>query len=338
MKLLASVSAGLMFLSLVFLGDCGGNNTTAVEPSALDMQPEVSVRENALSPLILVADYSGHNILGYPLDSSGDQAPSFRIGGKRTGLGTPDNIALDRDDNIYTSVNGKTVSVFAAKSHGDARPIRHIAGKRTQLKFPIGVAVDSNGYLYVADCGYGDVKVFAPGAHGNVAPIRVISLSSGCTISEAVDSKDNLWVTSGDNLISEFSPESQGNNFLKEIQEPESKGGDSIRSIAIDSRANIYAGNLLSRNILVFSSSASGPAKPIRTIAGSKTHLGAPSGLSLDSEDNLYVTVCHYCSNGSGTDSVLVFGAGANGNIKPRAVITGKKTKLDVPTYLALRK
>jgi sugar lactone lactonase YvrE len=101
------------------------------------------------------------------------------IKGKKTGLGTPDNIALDSSDNIYTSINGKTIGVFAANAHGDARRIRQIGGSNTQLSFPIGVAVDSNGYLYVADCGDGNVKVFAPGAHGNVAPVHVIGLTSG---------------------------------------------------------------------------------------------------------------------------------------------------------------
>jgi hypothetical protein len=121
------------------------------------------------------------------------------------------------------------------------------------------------------------------------------------------------------------------------IYEPEGKRGDSIRPVAIDSHGNIYAGNLLAKNIQVFAPSASGNSKPIRTIAGSKTHLGAPTGLSLDSSDNLYVTICQHCSHGSGTDSVLTFAAGANGNVKPEAVVTGTKTKLDAPTDLVVR-
>jgi DNA-binding beta-propeller fold protein YncE len=330
------LSACLILSSLVLLSGCRGSNVATPIPSAGFALP-AAARGKALPPLILVANFSGHRITGYPLTANGDQTPSLTIGGKKTGLGTPDNVALDSSDNIYTSIDGKTIGVFAASAHGDARRIRKIGGSNTGLSFPIGVAVDSTGYLYVADCGYGNVKVFAPGAHGNVAPIRVIGLTSGCTISEAVDSNDNLYVTSGDNIISEFSSEAQGNNLIKEIQEPEPKSGDSIRSIAVDSQSNIYAGNLLAKNIEVFAPSASGPAKPIRTIAGSHTHLGAPSGLAIDSRDNLYVTICHYCSHGSGTDSVLVFAAGAKGNAKPQSVLTGKKTKLYVPTDLVVR-
>ncbi len=304
--------------------------------------PASMSREGALPSAILVANFSGHEILGYAPAAKGNVAPSRVIGGAKTGLGTPDNIALDSSDNIYTSVDGKIVAVFAAGAHGDARPIRRISGKNTGLSFPIGVAVDSKGYLYVADCGYGDVKVFAPGAHGNATPVRVIGLSGGCTISEAVDSSDDLYVTTSDqaghDAIWEFSPESAGNNLIKQIEESEIKGGVGIRSIAIDSHGNIYAGNLLAKDIRVFAPSASGPSKPIRTIAGSQTHLGAPTGLSLDASDKLYVTICHYCSEGSGTDSVLVFAAGVKGNVKPEAVIVGSKTKLKAPTDLVFRR
>ncbi len=328
----------LILTSVVVLSGCGGNS---VGPSArsqgLTTPQQMTAHQNTLPPSILVAAFSGHAVLSYPLSSNGNQAPSSVIKGKKTGLGTPDNIALDSSDNIYTSINGATIGVFAAAAHGNASPIRQIAGSNTQLSFPIGVAVDSNGYLYVADCGDGNVKVFAPGAGGDVAPVRVIGLSSGCTIAEAVDANDDLYVTSGDNQISEFSPESQGNNLIKVIYEPQPKSGDSIRPVAIDSRGNIYAGNLLAKNIQVFAPSASGNSKPIRTIAGSKTYLGAPTGLALDSSDNLYVTICQHCSHGSGTDSVLIFAAGAHGNVKPQAVVTGTNTQLDAPTDLVVR-
>jgi hypothetical protein len=323
------------------LSGCRGAGVTPASAPPLGSLAPAS-GEGALRSSILVASFSGHEVLGYAPTAKGNVAPSLVIGGTKTGLGTPDNIALDASDNMYTSVDGKIVAVFAAGAHGDARPIRRISGKNTGLSFPTGVAVDSQGYLYVADCGQGNVKVFAPKAHGNVAPIRVIGVSGGCTISEAVDSNDDLYVTTSDqaghDAISEFSPQSQGNNRVKQIEESEIKGGVGIRSIAIDSHGNIYAGNLLAKDIRVFAPSASGTSKPIRTISGSQTHLGAPTGLSLDASDKLYVTICHYCSEGSGTDSVLVFAAGVKGNVKPQAVIVGSKTKLEAPTDLVFRR
>lgn len=158
---------------------------------------------------------------------------------------------MDASDNIYTSIDGKTIGVYVADARGNVRPIRQISGSNTQLKFPIGVAVDSNGYLYVADCSYGDVKVFKPGARGNVSPVRAIGLISGCVISLAVDSSDDLYATSGDNQISEFSSYAAGNGLITVIYESEAKKGDSIRSIALDSHSNICGGNLLAKDIRV---------------------------------------------------------------------------------------
>jgi DNA-binding beta-propeller fold protein YncE len=43
------------------------------------------------------------------------------------------------------------------------------------LQQPHGVTLDGAGYLYVADCDSNAILVFAPGANGNVAPVRTIS-------------------------------------------------------------------------------------------------------------------------------------------------------------------
>lgn len=330
------MSAALVAIGLAAAG-CRGDLSASPVPATVAAPASVA-RPNGLNPLILVADFSGNAVLGFPLTAKGNAVPSVDINGSKTGLGHADNIALDSANHIYVTINDKTIGVYAASANGDARRIRSIAGSKTQLSFPIGVAVDSKGYLYVADCGYGNVKVFAPGAHGDAAPVRVIGLTTGCTIEEAVDANDNLYVTSGDNIISEFSSYASGSNLIKEIQEAEQSGGIGIRSIAIDSQGNIYAGNLLARDIRVFAPDASGPANPIRTIKGSHTHMGAPTGLSLDASDKLYVTICQYCHQGSGKDSVLVFAARAKGNATPLAVIAGKNTELLAPTDLVIRK
>lgn len=334
-----ALKSKVVVLCVLFAVGCRGSAPNMALPSS-EVPPADAVRlhTTALGALILVADFSGNAVLGYPLTAKGNQAPTVDINGNKTGLGHADNIALDSADHIFVSINDKTIGVYAANANGNAARIRTIAGSKTQLSFPIGITVDSKGYLYVADCGYGNVKVFAPGAHGNVAPSRVIGLTTGCTIGEAVDSADNLYVTSGDNIVSKFSSYAQGNSLIKQIQESEQSGGIGIRSIALDSHSNIYVGNLLAKDVRVFAPSASGPAKPIRTIKGSRTRLGAPTGLSLDDLDKLYVTVCQYCHQGSGKDSVLIFAPKANGNATPHAVILGTKTELNAPTDLVVRK
>ncbi|MGB8521010.1 MAG: hypothetical protein WCD38_12690 [Candidatus Tumulicola sp.] len=314
---------------------CAGNAAPAAPSPATLLQADAT--PSALAPAIVVGNYSGANILKFALDAKGNVSPTAVISGPRTGIEHADNVALDTSFRTYASINGKTIAAYSADAHGNAKPVRTIAGGNTQLAFPIGVAVDSAGYLYVADCGYGNVKVYAPGANGNVSPIRVIGLTSGCTIQLAVDKTDQLYVTSGDNLISEFSSESNGNALLRTISEGKGSGGIGIRSIAVDGRGYVYAGNLLAKDIRVFAPHAQGFAKPMRTIGGSNTHLGAATGLALDASNNLYATICRHCSQGSGTDSILVFGPGAKGNVKPDRVIEGKNTMLSSPTDLVVR-
>jgi hypothetical protein len=290
-----------------------------------------------LEPAIIVGNFSGANILKFALDANGNAVPTAVIAGPRTGIKHADNVAFDTGFHTYASLNGTKIGVYSADAHGDSKPIRVISGSNTQLKFPIGVAVDANGYLYVADCGYGNVKVFAPGAGGNVFPVRVIPLSYDCTIAVAVDKNNQLYVTTSRDVIAIFSSEGTGNVLLRTITEGNGSGALGLRSIAVDGHGYVYAGNLLAKDIRVFGPNARGSAKPVRKITGSATHLGAATGLALDNANNLYATVCQHCSEGSGVDSVIVFPPDAKGNVKPDRVITGSKTLLSSPTDLAIR-
>jgi len=322
---------------LVLAGCRAGAAGSAIPPAQPENRQAAHARPGALDPAIVVANFSGSDILEFALDAHGNQAPRTVISGKKTKIDHADNVALNKNDHIFATINGDEIAIYAANAHGDAAPIGKIAGSNTQITFPIGVAVDSNGFVYEGDCGTGKVNVFAPGTKGNVAPLRQISFAS-CVIELALDATDHLYVASGDNLISEYSPGNQGNSPLRTIDEKEATGGIFIRSIAVDSHGYIYAGNLGAHDIRVYARSASGYADPVRTIHGSQTRLGAPTGLALDKpSDNLYVTVCEHCSHGSGSDSILIFKPRADGNVKPTTVIAGAKTTLDAPTDLTLR-
>jgi hypothetical protein len=112
-----------------------------------------------------------------PTASPVNVAPQITL---TNGVGKPTGVALDQAGNIYVSDQASTVCtpacpavlIFAAGSNGATVP-KAIAGSNTTLNAPTDVKVDSSGKIYVADTsssGAGTIKVFAPGASGNVAP------------------------------------------------------------------------------------------------------------------------------------------------------------------------
>ncbi|HEY1866713.1 MAG TPA: hypothetical protein VGG70_00360 [Candidatus Cybelea sp.] len=105
------------------------------------------------------------------------------------GLCYVDGVALDGAGNTYvvdTSYTDDDVSsapagfilVFGPGANGRVLPIQVIGGPRTRLTDPNGIAVNSRGEIYVTNFAnkfpYPEILVFAPGANGNVKPVRTI--------------------------------------------------------------------------------------------------------------------------------------------------------------------
>ena len=67
----------------------------------------------------------------------------------------------------------------------------------------------------------------------------------------------------------------------------------------------------------VYSSTATGNALPIRTIAGNRTGISEPLGVAVDTTGRLYV---------SQPNSISVFAPRASGNVAPIATIKGHRT------------
>jgi hypothetical protein len=162
------------------------------------------------------------------------------------------------------------------------------------------------------------VVVFAAGSRGNVAPIATIS----------------------------------GNNT--EIRSP--------KAMALNSRGNIYVANEegiapgpnIERpgGVSVYPAGSNGDVKPsayIRgadvnmklpcpctdTCCGNDTGIQNPYGIAVDLQSNLYVTSTSGCPRSKG-ESVRVFPAGSDGNVKPSAIISGPHTGLTAPNSVAM--
>jgi sugar lactone lactonase YvrE len=101
------------------------------------------------------------------------------ISGARTGLTSPEGIAVSAGGQIYVtnySVQGKPdILVFGAGTMGNTKPVGLIHGDKTQLRGP-GIALSALGKVFATNDGYdagsNSVTVYPPNARGDVAPIR----------------------------------------------------------------------------------------------------------------------------------------------------------------------
>ena len=130
----------------------------------------------------------------------GDIEPSRTI---YEGINNPTSIAIDSKGLIYVAnLNGgaENISVYAANAESTTPPIRIITGPNTHLEGAMSLAIDSSDNLYVAnptDGGDGSITVYAPGANGDVFPVKRLSgAATGITYPTgvAVDTNRNVRV------------------------------------------------------------------------------------------------------------------------------------------------
>jgi hypothetical protein len=107
--------------------------------------------------------------------------------------------------------------------------------------------------------------------------------------------------------------------------------------IARDSAGRIYVTSFWNDSISIFAPGAAAAASPIAIIRGSKTGLGRPTGIAVDSKGKIFVV------NGGAdfdlTDPVGridIYTAGSSGNVAPIAVIAGNHTRIENPHAVAV--
>lgn len=157
-------------------------------------------------------------------------------------------IAVDASGQVYT-VNGSSISVYAASATGSAAPVRTITGASTLLNAPTAIAVDGVGNLYVANAEAGNVLVFSAAANGDVAPNRTIAgVTTGITQpwGVAVDAAGDLFVTTSASFapamtarILEFAPGAAGD--VAPIRTINVTSPNVASGIAVDAAGNLYA-------------------------------------------------------------------------------------------------
>lgn len=259
-----------------------------------------------------------------------------------------DHIDASMSSKIYVanaSYPTGSLTVYAKHADGNVAPVQTIGGSNTGLVQPQGVVVDHAGRLFVSDpfgssgksgggpSQQGAVFVFDANANGNVKPIATIHDGLNYPFGVALDRTGNLYVANFQGCdITVYAATTY--KLIRTITSAGSYGLCYIDGVALDGAGKTYVvdTNYSGRNmssspgfILVFKPGANGSVFPIRVIAGPLTKLAGPYGIAVSSHGEMYVT--NYAQK-QPYPEILVFAAGASGNVKPIRTIRGPKTQL----------
>ena len=182
-----------------------------------------------------------------------------------------------------------------------------------------GASPDPAGTTYVADYGSNAIDVFAPGATGNVAPLRRITGAVSGPADVAVDANGDVYSSNfGNDTITEYAPGASGAATPIRAIGGSNTGLCENDDMSLAPDGTLYVGNFCGTGILVFAPGASGNVAPIRTI----TSVSDVDGLGVDATGTLY-------ADQSG--AVDVFAPGASGAATPIRTISGSNTNLVSP-------
>jgi hypothetical protein len=186
------------------------------------------------------------------------------------------------------------IEAFPNGVFGSPKPDRVISGQRTHLQY-VGVGggaivVDQKGYLYVANAApfsgeTSSVLVFAPGAKGDVAPVRqLVGPKTGITnaVNLALGADGNLYVQNHGYPTSQvlvFPTSASGNVAPRRILQATTYSG----GMALGTGGELYLGSSATEDkngVAVFAPGASGNATPTAYLPVN-TNVAPPNFLAL---------------------------------------------------------
>jgi len=278
---------------------------------------------------------------------------------------TFDGMAVDPENGVVvmSDENRHSLLIYDRQSgpstaRGITEPKRHVFGTKIGIGFAAGVALDpKRREAWVVNNDGGGIRIFSYDQHGNVAPIRSLTVphqSWGLSIDAT---RGEIAVTSQQyQAISFFKTNDTGaarpvrtiRGLNTRIADPHGVYFDGpgnevlianhgnwteMRSYAagIQLATNEYHKGLFeSPSIRIYAADANGNVPPIREIQGSRTRLDWPMGLDVQGND---VAVANY-----GTNSVLIFSKKASGDVAPSRTIGGPRTGIVGPVDVAFRR
>ncbi len=282
---------------------------------------------------------------------------------------TFNGIAVDSENNVavISDTNRKSVLVYERgsggnKSDGVTKPLRQIIGPETNIGFVAGVVVDpKNREIFAVNNDIEDTMFVMPyDAEGNAKPLRLLAVPHQAWGLALSPSRDEIAVTVEiQNAIVFYRRMAKGVEApLRSIQGPQTGMADphgiywdqTHEEVGVANHGNFRGlakntglgcvptveaeaserGSFQPPSITIYSATAKGDTKPLRTIQGPKTQLDWPMGISVDAaHDEIAVA-------NNGDDSILIFQRTAQGDVAPVRAIRGARTGIHRPMGVAI--
>lgn len=272
---------------------------------------------------VLLSDENRKSVLTYDRsagsNSSGVTSPMWQIIGPQTEVGFIAGVEVDADRREIYAVNNDVedrIAVFDYDAHGDLTPKRHLYVPHQAWGISLNGSRDE---MAISVQQLSMLAVYRRAAAGLDAPLRIIKGSH----TNLADPHGVRWDAGHHEII----VASHGNS----TQIAPYTAYDAQAAPAQESgNEHILGGEFVPPSINVFDETASGDAKPLRTIQGANTKLNWPMGVDLDTaHDEIAVA-------NNGDNSLLVFRRTAQGNVAPVRVIRGAKTGISSPMGVAI--
>jgi DNA-binding beta-propeller fold protein YncE len=271
------------------------------------------------------------------------------------------SVAVDPKNDLVVlgDTNRKSLLVYDRRSGSKSREVtaarQQIMGPKTQVGFVAGVALDVvNREIYAVNNDIEDtMMVFSYDDAGNINPKRLLAVphqSWGLALSPSLD-EIALTIESLDALVfyrrtaDKVEPPTRSilgihtgladpHGLVLDEKHREiivtNHGNWAEGDVSVGELGQISGGQFRPPSVTVFDYAAKGDARPLRTIAGDKTLLDWPMGVSLDvARDEILIA-------NNGQNSILIFDRMAEGNTAPKRVIRGGKTDISLPMSVAV--
>ncbi len=303
-----------------FAACSGGNGTYGSVPSSGGVQ---GIGPNFVTNTLYVTNTTQNVVELYTPSPVAAATPQYAIGGSNTQLNGPLYDAFDSTRRLYvTNYNPGTqigaLNIYQTFATGNVLPLATIGGAGTLIDQPHGVTILSDGTVVIANTSPNGsfpnaVLIFTPLNSSSVPVLSVVIAGSLTQLSAPTgvssDTSKKIFVANrGSGTITAYvvpTPTPIPSTTPSPTPSPTTNPSASPSPTPAPFNNNVA---------------------PSIVIGGALTGLIAPTGITLDANNVIYVA-----DPDNGVPSIRIFAAGANGNVAPVRVITGALTQLSNP-------